>query len=76
MSKPLVNTHDLVESDFRKIQKLLLEKHGKEYTLDYIRKVCKQKRNNEMIRQLAEQYMSLLKELENKIEKLSKNNEH
>ena len=74
MSKALVNTHDLVESDFRKIQKLLLEKHGKAYTLDYIRKVCKGKRNNLAIRSIAEKYIQLLIELEKKIDKLSNDN--
>lgn len=72
MLKPPVNTHDLVESDFRKIQKLLFEKHGKEYTLDYIRKVCKEKRNNEVIKEMAEQYVQIVQEMESKIDKLSK----
>ena len=74
MSKALVNTHDLVESDFRKIQKLLIEKHGKEYTLDYIRKVCKGNRNNQLILSIAKRYCQLLLELEKKIDKLSKDN--
>jgi len=71
MTKPLINTHDLVESDFRKIQKLLIEKQGKEYTLDYIRKVCKGKRNNQSIKNLATKYSHLLEALEKEINKLS-----
>ena len=71
MSKRLVNTHDLVESDFRKIQKLLMEKNGKEYTLDYIRKVCKGKRNNDAIKDMAQQYVLLVEELENRMDRLS-----
>lgn len=72
MSKRSLNTTDLVESDFRKIRKLLKEKYLSDYSLDYIRKVCKGKRNNTIIQQMAEQYVRLLNELERKIEKLSK----
>ncbi len=72
MSKSPENTHDLVESDFRKIQKLLLQKHGTEYTLDYIRKVCKGHRNNADIKNMATKYSKLLTELKSKIDKLSK----
>ncbi len=71
MPKPLLNTHDLVESDFRKIQKLLNEKYNQKFTLDYIRKVCKGKRSNENIAKIAAQYMDLLIELEKKIEELT-----
>ncbi len=53
MLKTQVNTHELVESDFRKIQKLLLQKFGDEYTLDYIRKACKGKRNKPDIKNMA-----------------------
>ncbi len=63
----MVNTHDLVEADFRKIQKLLVKKHRREYTLDYIRKVCKGKRNNDFIYELAEKYVEILNEMEKKI---------
>lgn len=72
MSKSPLNTTDLVEADFRKIQRLILEKHGKEFTLDYIRKVCKGKRNNIDIKDLAEQYLKVLKEMENRFDNLSK----
>lgn len=72
MSKSPLNTYDLVEGDFRKIQRLIKEKHGKEYTLDYIRKVCKGKRNNPEIKQLAEQYIIVLEEMENRLNDLSK----
>ena len=72
MSKSPLNTHDLVEADFRKIQKILLEKHGKEYTLDYIRKVCKSKRNNINIIDIAEQYLKVLREMETRFNDLSK----
>ena len=72
MSKSPLNTHDLVEADFRKIQKLLLEKYGKEYTLGYIRKVCKGHRNNIEIKKMAAQYLNILKEMERRINKLSK----
>ncbi|MEO9870262.1 hypothetical protein [Ekhidna sp.] len=73
MSKTQVNTHELVESDFRKIQKLLMKKFGTEYTLDYIRKVCKGKRNNPDIKKMAEEYSKLLHEMTTKIDQLSKN---
>ncbi|MEP1034846.1 hypothetical protein [Ekhidna sp.] len=72
MSKSLVNTHDLVESDFRKIQQLLYQKYGTEYTLDYIRKVCKDKRNNIDIKTMATKYSKLMNEMKSKIDKLSK----
>ncbi len=72
MSKSPLNTTNLVEADFRKIQKLILEKHGKEYTLDYIRKVCKGKRNNVDIQGLAERYLTVLKEMETRFNDLSK----
>ena len=72
MSKSPVNTHDLVEADFRKIQKILLEKHGKEFTLDYIRKVCKSKRNNDEIMDIAKQYLMVLEEMETRFNDLSK----
>ena len=74
MPKPLLKTHELVESDFRKIQELLHEKYGQKFTLDYIRKVCKGKRNNDAIVRIAEQYMDLLEELEKKIKGLSMDN--
>ncbi|MEO9485769.1 MAG: hypothetical protein ABJG47_20095 [Ekhidna sp.] len=70
MSKSIVN--DLVESDFRKIQQLLHEKNGTEYTLDYIRKVCKGKRNNTDIKEMATKYAQLILEMKTKIDKLSK----
>lgn len=73
MSKSQVNAIDLVESDFRKIRKLLSDKYKKTYTVDYIRKVCKGKRNNSIILEIADQYVALLNELEDKIENLSKN---
>ncbi len=72
MSKLDVNTRDLVESDFRKIRNLLLKKYGTEYTLDYIRKVCKGHRNNSDIKEMSIQYARLLQEMKSKIEQLSK----
>lgn len=72
MSKSSVNTLDLVESDFRNIQKLLFQKHGTEYTLDYIRKVCKGHRNNEDIKEMATNYSKLIIEMKLKIDQLSK----
>ena len=71
MSKSVVNTHDLVASDFRKIQQLLLKKNGNEYTLDYIRKVCKGHRNNADIKDMATKYSKLIIEMKSKIDKLS-----
>ena len=70
MSKPLITTHDLSESDFRKISNLLKKRHGLEFTLDYIRKVCKGKRKNDQIMELAERYVILLNELEERIKQL------
>jgi len=70
MSKPLITTHDLSESDFRKIGNLLKKRHGLEYTPDYIRKVCKGKRKNDQIMELAERYVILLNELEERIKQL------
>lgn len=72
MPKPEVNTHDLVESDFRRIQHLLEEKSGLKYTLDYIRKVCKGKRNNAAIKSMACRYAELILDMKSKIDKLSK----
>lgn len=71
MSKSEVNTHALVESDFRKIQQLLRQKCGTEYTLDYIRKVCKGQRNNKDIKIMATKYSKLMNEMKSKIDKLS-----
>lgn len=71
MSKSAVNTHDLVASDFRKIQQLLFRKHGNEYSLDYIRKVCKGHRNNTDIKTMATKYSKLLTEMKSKIDNLS-----
>ncbi|WP_436515209.1 hypothetical protein [Ekhidna sp. To15] len=71
MLKSYVNTHDLVESDFRKIQELLDQKYGTEYTLDYIRKVCKGHRNNADIKNMAIKYSKLLNKMKSKIDKLS-----
>ena len=70
MPKRLINTHDLVESDFRKIAKLLKKRHRLEFTPDYIRKVCKGKRNNKVIMDLAEQYALILDEMEHRINQL------
>lgn len=72
MSKSFVNTHDLVESDFRNIQNLLFQKYGTEYSLDYIRKVCKGHRNNPDIKEMSLQYAALLQEMKSKIDQLSK----
>jgi hypothetical protein len=47
----------LVEADFREIQKLL--RPTKEYTVEYIRKVCKGKRSNAAITEMAEKYSVL-----------------
>lgn len=71
MPKTLVNTHDLVESDFREIQKLIFKKFGTEYTLGYIRKVCKDKRHNTNIKAMAEGYLKVQIEMKCKINELS-----
>ena len=71
MPKRPLSTNQLVESDFRIIQKLVREKVGKEYSLDYIRKVCKKKRKNEAITLMAEKYVKVIREMESKIENLS-----
>ena len=54
--------HDLVEADFREIQSLLVVKHEKTYTIDYIRKVCKDKRKNVLIRRTALHYITCINE--------------
>ena len=72
MRKSVEKPEELVEADFKEIQKLIETKYGKEYTLSYIRKVCKGNRNNHSIIEIAEKYILLLKELEIKIENLSK----
>lgn len=72
MLKTKVNTHELVASDFREIQKLLLQKYGHEYSLDYIRKVCKGKRNNRDIKKMAIQYTVVVMEMKQKLDELSK----
>ncbi|MEQ9402904.1 MAG: hypothetical protein RIM99_04910 [Cyclobacteriaceae bacterium] len=71
MPKTEVNIHDLRETDFRDIQKLLLKKYGKEYTTGYIRKVCKGNRHNTNIKAMAEGYLNVRMEMKSKIEKLS-----
>ena len=71
MPKSLVNIHDLVESDFREIQKLIAHKYGREYTLGYIRKVCKGKRHNTNIKIMAQDYLKVKMEMKSKIDQLS-----
>ena len=71
MPQTLVNIHDLVESDFREIQKLLIKKFGYEYTTGYIRKVCMSKRHNTNIIAMAKDYLEVKKEMQSKIERLS-----
>ncbi len=71
MLKTLVNIHDLVESDFREIQKLISKKFGKEYTVGYIRKVCKGLRHNTKIIAMSKDYLEVRKEMRSKIDKLS-----
>lgn len=70
MSKSTVT--ELVQADFRKLQQLIADKTGKAYTLDYIRKVCKGKRNNPVIKEMAEQYTRIVWEMNNKLNNLSK----
>ena len=72
MRKSVEKPEELVEADFKEIQKLIERKHGKEYTLSYIRKVCKGKRNSNIIIEMAEKYILILRELEIKIDNLSK----
>lgn len=72
MRKTTEKPEDLVEGDFKEIQKLIDKKYRREYTLSYIRKVCKGKRTNKVIIEMAGKYILLLKELETKIENLSK----
>jgi len=62
MSKPLVNTTQLVEADFREIKNLVHKKYAKTYSVGYIRKVCKHKRINANIKSLAEDYILLVEE--------------
>ncbi len=71
MPKTLVNIHDLVESDFREIQKLVLRKHGTDYTVGYIRKVCKGLRHNTSITAMANDYLEVRREMKSKIDRLS-----
>ena len=72
MPKTLVIIPELVESDFREIQKLLIRKFGIEYTVGYIRKVCKGKRHNTTIIAMAEDFLKIKKEMQSKIDGLSK----
>lgn len=71
MAKRRLTTDQLVEADFRQIQKLMVKKHGKEFTLDYIRKVCKGKRTNDNILNMAKKYQQLSTEMKSKIDHLS-----
>lgn len=71
MLKTYENTSDLVESDFKQIRELIIKKFNKEYTLDYIRKVCKGKRSNAIIKNMAEGYLKLKGEEIAKLEKLA-----
>lgn len=71
MPKSLENTHDLVNADFKELQKLILEKHKQSYSVEYIRKVCKEKRNNTMIMAIAKDYLDLKKKMANEMAKLA-----
>lgn len=71
MPKTLENTHDLVQADFREIQNLLTERYEKEFTVEYIRKVCKGKRTNSEILSMALKYVELLNEQKSKMKKLA-----
>lgn len=64
MSYPfrLQHIQDLVAADFREIRSLIKANHQKQYTLDYIRKVCKGKRNNQLILRIAQQYIQYMNE--------------
>ncbi|MEM6736838.1 MAG: hypothetical protein AAF620_12310 [Bacteroidota bacterium] len=65
----LQHIHDLVEADFREIRSLLKANHQKAYTLDYIRKVCRGKRNNELIHSIALHYIQYMNKA---LERMSK----
>jgi hypothetical protein len=71
MPKTLVNIHDLVESDFREVQRLIKKKYGVNYTVGYIRKVCKGHRKNTNIIAMSEDYLKVRKEMKSKIDQLS-----
>ena len=71
MPKSPDNIHDLNEADFREIQKLLIKKYQRAYTVGYVRKVCKALRNNTTIEAMAEEYLKVKQEMHKKIERLS-----
>ena len=75
MSKSEINTHQLTEADFRRLQNLLEKRFGKRYSTDYIRKVCKKKRTNSRILDMSERYQKIKAEMEQRIEKLTLENE-
>ncbi len=72
MSKSIEKVYDLVEADFREIQSLISQKYGKEFTVGYIRKVCKGKRHNTTIMTMAKNYLRVRKEMKLKIDRLSR----
>lgn len=75
MTKSALNTHDLTEADFRKLQILLEKRFGKRYTTDYIRKVWNKKRTNARILNMSERYQKIKAEMEQQIERLTLQNE-
>lgn len=69
MLKTPENISQLVEADF-KIINHLLEERGHEYSLAYIRMVCKGKRHNENIKNMAEKYLEIQTEANSKLIRL------
>jgi len=54
---------ELTQNDFRRIQLLAKKEDGSLYHIDYIRKVCKGKRKNSTIINVAIKYYKKLEEL-------------
>lgn len=71
MPKTKDNTHELVEADFKQIRKLIIDKYDREYTTEYIRKVCKGDRSNSMITAMALDYIELKKTYEAQLNRLA-----
>ena len=70
MSKSPQYIDELVEAHFRQIQKILRENYHVDYSIDYIRKVCKGKRNNFDIYRISRKYLNFLKLMDKKMKEL------
>jgi hypothetical protein len=71
MVKVHKKVNDLKEADFREIKNILEESKKGTFTTEYIRKVCKGHRHNDLILETAENYTDMLADLKAKLSQLS-----